>query len=224
MITIEKNRAPYFSVIIPTYNREKLLERALNSMIMQSEGDWEAIIVDDGSSDNTFNLVQSFISKDSRFRYIFHKNRGQALSKNAGMLASAGLFITFLDSDDEYKPEHLLLRREIMQDYDEINLLHGGVEIIGSKYITDINDNSRKIPLEECIIGGTFVMKKSTAYELGGFRDIKVGEDYDLYIRAKKSGFYIAKTHEKTYIYHRDHCDSLCDECFSPDNNISINR
>lgn len=224
MVTIEKNRAPYFSVIIPTYNREKLLNRAVDSVKMQTESDWETVIVDDGSNDNTFQLIKSIIEEDGRFRYIYQKNRGQALTKNAGILASSGLFITFLDSDDEYKPEHLSIRREIMQDYDEIDLLYGGVEIIGPKQIADINDNSRLVPLEDCIIGGTFVMKKSTAYELGGFNDIKVGEDVDFYKRAKALGFNVAKTNEKTYIYHRDHNDSICHRFYSPDNEISVSR
>ena len=77
MLTIYHNRVPFFSVIMPTYNRAALLERALQSLLAQTEKDWELIIVDDGSTDNTNELIRRFIALNPQtpIRYCYHSNR-----------------------------------------------------------------------------------------------------------------------------------------------------
>ncbi|MFN9338956.1 MAG: glycosyltransferase family 2 protein, partial [Candidatus Kapaibacterium sp.] len=131
MLTIYKNRVPFFSVIMPTYNRAQLIERALQSLLAQTEKDWELIIVDDGSTDNTNELIRRFIADNPQYavRYSYHSNRGTGLSRNAGIMQACGMYVTFLDSDDEYDTDHLAIRRSIILDYPDVDLIHGGVQI-----------------------------------------------------------------------------------------------
>ena len=94
------------SIIIPTYNRAHLLGRAIQSVLTQTYQDFELIIVDDGSTDNTEKVVESF--KDERIRYIRHKeNKGGAAARNTGIKAAKGEYIAFQDSDDVWLPEKL---------------------------------------------------------------------------------------------------------------------
>jgi glycosyltransferase involved in cell wall biosynthesis len=210
MIPVKSNHIPFFSVIVTCHNRAYILERALNSLLNQEEQDWECLIVNDGSSDETYPIVQSWISKDNRFRYLEHSHRGQAMTKNVGILASSGLFVTFLDSDDAYAPDHLSMRKAMLEEYPQIDLLHGGVSIIGDEYVPDMNDPSHMIHLSDCIIGGTFVFRSRSLHTLGGFDNISYGDDTKLYEKAVLAGMSIAKTDYPSYIYYRDMPDSLC--------------
>lgn len=212
MISVYKNIIPFFSVVVTAFNRSKTIERALSSLTDQSEKDWEAIVVDDGSSDDTFSIVREFCLKHRNIRYLFQSNRGQAMAKNAGIAASTGLYITFLDSDDEYITEHLELRKQIIHHYQNLDLIHGGVTIIGDPYVPDLNDTSKKIQLQDCAIGGTFVFKRESLIKLQGFRDIGYGDDTDLYNRAKHAKMMVAKTQFETYKYYRTGEDSLCNQ------------
>lgn len=210
MICVNKNIIPFFSVIVTTYNRSKLLDRALDSLLGQTFDDWECLIVDDGSSDNTFNKAIKYCKEDPRFRYMFHSHRRQSSSKNAGILAANGIFVTFLDSDDEYKPEHLDSRHQILRQYNDVDFLHGGVQIVGNKYVPDLNNPSKLIHLNDCIIGGTFFIKRNIAIEIGGFPDKDYGDDTMFFEKAENYNCLIAKIQIPTYIYYRDTEDSLC--------------
>jgi glycosyltransferase involved in cell wall biosynthesis len=206
---VYKQYSPIVSIIMPTFNRAGYLNRSINSVICQSFENWELIIVDDGSSDDTFNIVSGFIGKYEKIRYLKHTNRRPALSTNAGILASCGSLIAFLGSDDEWKPEFLKQRVDFMNDNPEIDFIHGGVEIVGHPYVKDKNDLTREIHLDECVIGGTFFGKREVFLELEGFRDLNYSDDSDFFERAAKR-FKIAKVDFPTYIYYRDTPDSIC--------------
>ena len=210
MISVKNKHIPFFSVIVTCHNRAHILERALKSLLLQDLQDWECLIVNDGSTDDTDALVQSWLHSDDRFRYLKHGHRGQALTKNAGILASSGLFITFLDSDDEYKPDHLSIRKAMLEEYTHLDLLHGGVSIIGDPYVPDMNNPDQLIHLSECIIGGTFVFSASAIHGLNGFDNVSYGDDTKLFEKAEQAGLSIAKTDYPSYVYHRDMPDSLC--------------
>ncbi len=202
---------PFFSVIITSFNRAKLLKKALDSLTKQTEEDWRAIIIDDGSTDKTKEVVLPFLFRYHNISYIFnHQNRGSGYSKNKGLKHSTGKYVTFLDSDDRYFPKHLSIRKKILTDNPGIDLLHGGVKIIGNPYVPDIENPGKLIHLDNCIIGGTLFVKREAALRIGGFADMRFGEDYDFYQRAIKNNLRILKTQEKTYVYHRDGEDSLC--------------
>jgi glycosyltransferase involved in cell wall biosynthesis len=96
---------PFFSIILPTYNRASLLPGSIGSVIKQSYQGWELVVVDDGSTDNTQDVVKSF--NDPRIKYVYQNNSERSAARNKGIDYASGTWICFLDSDDEYLPEHL---------------------------------------------------------------------------------------------------------------------
>jgi glycosyltransferase involved in cell wall biosynthesis len=208
-LQLYKNFKPAVSIILPTYNRAGLLNRAVDSVLNQSFNYWELMIVDDGSNDNTFEIINNYLMENENIRYLKHRNRYVSLSLNAGIKASCGKYITYLNSDDEYKKDHLKLRFEYMEKNPGIDFIHGGFEVIGDEYVKDKNDLSKKIHLSECKVGGTFFYKREVAEKIGGYKDLKYGDDTDFYYRAEKK-FKIAKVDFPTYIYYRDTPDSIC--------------
>jgi glycosyltransferase involved in cell wall biosynthesis len=201
---------PFFSVIVCTYNRAFVLPRALQSLLTQTETDWEALIVDDGSSDDTYSVAMRFQEQDERFRYMKHRNRGVGYSRTAGMYAAFGKYCTFLDSDDEYLPEHLASRRTLLEALPMVEILHGGAEIIGNCYVADRLDAGKQIHISECVMEGTMVLRREAALRLGGFGTERYGEGAALMERAQTFGLIIATTDIPTYRYDRTSPDSLC--------------
>jgi len=200
---------PFFSIIITTYNRAHILRRALDSLISQTEDDWEAIIIDDESRDNTYFEVLPYLQSNHNIRYIRKTHSGEALSKNAGINSSSGKYITFLDSDDEYSPMHLQSRKTILINDPSVSFLHGGTWIIGNQYVPDRFDNKKRIKLSECVLGGTFFIERSVLIKLKGFRKIFLGADADLFDRAADAGVRMEQTKIPTYIYHHENEDSI---------------
>lgn len=200
---------PFFSVIICTYQRAHLIHRALESLMLQQEQDWEAIIIDDGSTDDTESAVQKYIYSDERFRYFRNDHAGVARSRNSGIGHAKGLFVTFLDSDDEYHADHLSSRREMLLSNTDVMLLHGGVEIIGDGMVRDRFDPEQWIHLDECVIGGTFVVRRDLFTTVGLFSELEYGDDADFFERVAKSGVMIARTDHPSYRYYRDSPDAL---------------
>jgi glycosyltransferase involved in cell wall biosynthesis len=98
---------PLFSIIIPTYNRATLLSDTIKSVQNQTYTKWECIVVDDGSTDNTKEIVESLIQNDNRIKYVYQENAERSAARNNGIRNSSGDYICFLDSDDHYLPNNL---------------------------------------------------------------------------------------------------------------------
>ncbi len=128
---------PFFSVITCTYNRAGLLPRAIDSLLGQDETDWELIIVDDGSTDNTKSIASQYAEELPGIKYLCQEHCGLPSARNYGVKSAKGKFITFLDSDDEYKPNHLSIRKKILTDNPEIDIIHSNASIIGESYVPD---------------------------------------------------------------------------------------
>lgn len=201
----------FFSVILTTYNRKELVQRALRSLVNQTEKDWEAIVIDDGSTDKTADAVRAGFQND-RIQYVYKENTGFILAKNRGIELAKGRYITFLDSDDEYAPEHLRIRKNILLKNPEIDLLHGGVEIIGQPYVPDVFNPHVKIHLSDCAVSGTFFIKEKAMHQLKGFGGTALTTDFDFMQRAEQAGLKIKKTDYPTYIYHRDEGGSITND------------
>jgi len=121
---LNKPKCPSVSVIIPTYNRARLVSRAIQSVLNQTYQNLELIVIDDASTDNTEEVVKDF--KDNRIRYICHdENKGGATARNTGIKTAKGKYIAFLDSDDEWLSEKL---------EKQFNLLQGLPESVGVVY------------------------------------------------------------------------------------------
>lgn len=212
------NHKIFFSVVLTTFNRKHILQNAINSVINQTFENWELIIVDDGSTDKTYeNVVKNYLNKDSRIKYIYQTNQKQARAKNNGIRNSFGKYITFLDSDDIYLENHLMTRYYLLKN-ETIDLLHGGIRIIGEEYVPSIYDLNSKIHLSECIIGGTFFIKKSVFDKVGYLENINYGDDTSFFMKCLKNHLSIGKTNFKTYIYNRNSIDSICNNIVNNEN------
>lgn len=97
---------PFFTIIIATYNREDLILKAIKSVTTQSYSNWELVVIDDGSTDQTKDIIKSNIN-DSRVRYYLQKNKGRSSARNSGINKANGQYLCFLDSDDYYLENHL---------------------------------------------------------------------------------------------------------------------
>jgi glycosyltransferase involved in cell wall biosynthesis len=95
------------SIITPTYNRADLLGQTIESVLAQTYPDWELIIIDDGSADNTSEVVSRYLEKDGRIKYFYQENRGLPAARNSGIRKAAGKYLAFLDADDLYFPDSL---------------------------------------------------------------------------------------------------------------------
>lgn len=210
-LQIDEGPAPFFSVVICSFNRAHLLPRALDSLLAQTETSWEAIVVDDGSRDHTAEVVRRYCQSAPNIRYLYHRNRGLPLSRNVGIAAAVGEYVTFLDSDDWYLPDHLASRRAILAANPEVELLHGGCEIIGNPYVPDKYNPAVMLDLHDLVVGGTFVFPRAYAVQVGGFPAWSpYSIDGDLFDELLKRGTKILRTDRRTYMYDRTTPDSIC--------------
>lgn len=114
---------PLVSVILPTYNRAKLIQRAIDSVLTQTYPHWELIVWDDGSMDDTRNIINSY--GDERIKYWYDTNHGVAYARNCAIKVSNGKYLAFLDSDDEWSEDKLITQVEVMNIHLEVDILFG---------------------------------------------------------------------------------------------------
>lgn len=207
------NSKPRVSVILCTFNRARLVQRAIASVLRQTYSQWELIIVDDGSTDGSERLLLRAAKADQRIIYIRHANRGLAESRNAGVAQASGEYVTFLDSDDELKTTHIKKRVAYMESRPSVDAMYGGLIPVGPRtkqFVPDVTKPNRKIHLSKCYVAGTLFLKRSVFLRSGGFRNITYGDDY-YFIQRLKKRFRLVRTHWQTYIYHLEAEDRLCD-------------
>jgi glycosyltransferase involved in cell wall biosynthesis len=194
---------PKVSVVIPTYNRSQYLARAIRSVLGQSFQDFEIVVVDDASTDNTPQIVRSF--QDPRIRYFRHDtNRKEAGSRNTGVQNSLGEYVAFLDDDDEWLPQKLAL---------QVDLLDKGSAKLGAVYSSflKVDAESRKVlgpwvakkrgsiykdlSVQNWIGIPSTVVLRCQCFDTVGLFDEKIefGLDYDMWIR-------IAQVYEYEYL------------------------
>jgi len=113
------SQQPYFSIIIPAYNRAYILPETIKSVTDQLYVDWEVIIVDDGSTDDTKSVIGEISAKDTRVRYVFQKNAERSVARNNGADHAKGKYLLFLDSDDAFAPEHLQTLKKSIEEQAE---------------------------------------------------------------------------------------------------------
>lgn len=203
---------PLVTVILPVYNRRHLIERALHSLTVQTFTDWELLIVDDGSSDGLEQLILPQVMHHPQWRYLKHSNRKLSATRNIGLQAGLGYYATFLDSDDEYRPTHLELRVEYLNNNPQADVLHGGVVLEGPEeahYVEDAFHPGEKIHLSQCVIGSTLFGKRQVFLDAGGFRIQSYSAESELMPRLQRD-FVVHKVDFPTYVYHTGVPDSIC--------------
>lgn len=119
---------PYFSIIIPTYNRVNFLVNTINSICCQTFEDWEVIIVDDGSTDNTRETLLPIIDSEERIKYFYKENEERCIARNYGAIEAKGQYFIFFDSDDLMLPDHLATMYNVTKN-NNYPVLSSGIKI-----------------------------------------------------------------------------------------------
>ena len=198
------------SVIIPTYNSVHILKDSLGSVLKQTFKNWEIVVVDDASQDNTPIMVEKFIKNNnlvSRFKYCRHeKNMGVAAAKNTGIKASCGEFVAFLDADDIWFPHKLEYVMNIFLKFPEVDLVcHNELLSINgtitnklnySKKTVNLNLNNKTLVYKNLFLSN-FLSTSAVTIRRHCLEDeifdetLLVAEDYDLWLRlSRKYQFY----------------------------------
>lgn len=197
---------PEVSVLTATYNREKLLPKCIESVAAQTNKNWEHLIIDDGSGDQSLQVIQKYMLSDDRIRCSRHSNRGQSLSLNVGLAMAAGTYVCILDSDDYYLPDHIESRLQYLLANPEVDFLHGGFVVVGDEYVVDADNPDKRINLYDCSVNGSFFGKTAAFKAVGGYRNIAFGNDTDLLARIEEQHFFVKKLEApeyKTMVYCR---------------------
>lgn len=180
------------SVIIPTHNRGKFLRRTIDSVLKQTYKKYEIIVVDDGSTDNTREIVQTYGKK---VRYIYQKNAGPSAARNKGIKNARGKYIAFLDSDDEFLPDKLKIQMKYLEEHPKCSFLYS--------YYYNVDKKGRVLKLREpkkckkkselrfllltkvfTVRTSTVVVKKEVFEEVGYFNeDYPYSQDWDMWLR-----------------------------------------
>jgi glycosyltransferase involved in cell wall biosynthesis len=186
---------PTVSVIIPTHNRAHLITKAIKSVLNQTYQEFELIVVDDASTDNTEEVVKSF--SDNRIRYIPQKtNLGGSAARNTGIKAAKGEYIGFLDDDDEWLTEKLQKQINKFQKLpDDFGLVYTGQVVVSEKrreslysLIPKLRGNVYNNLLGSCILGSATPIVKKRCFKKAGFFDetLPSCQDWDMWIRISK--------------------------------------
>jgi glycosyltransferase involved in cell wall biosynthesis len=183
---------PRVSVVIPTRNRERLLPVAVRSVLDQTHSDLELLVVDDASEDGTADVVTGF--SDARLRYVRREaRRGGAAARNAGIEASRGDFVAFLDDDDEWLPEKLERQLSLFRADPELGIVYSSYlvvdresgQVLFRKTAECRGDLSRDLLVRNVLGNTSSVVVRRSCFEKAGLFDEQLPsfEDYDLWLR-----------------------------------------
>jgi glycosyltransferase involved in cell wall biosynthesis len=180
---------PKIAVIIPAYNQSQYLSQAIQSVLEQTFSDWEAVIVDDGSTDETRNVTLSY--QDPRLHYVYQENRGLSAARNTGIRHSTAPHLSFLDSDDMFLPEKLTLLLATLEQSPDLGLVAGQavpVDEYGSR-VGKIMDTPLPEQVERLLLGnplhvGSVLVRRSWQEQAGFFDEsLRSYEDWDMWLR-----------------------------------------
>lgn len=192
---------PTVSVVVPTYNTARYISEAIKSIQAQIFKDFQIIVVDDGSTDNTKEVIEPFRGE---IRYIYQANKGRAGARNTGIRIASGKYIAFLDSDDLWTPGKLQKQVDIMDRNPDIDLLFGdkrrfcndGGTVIssmfrmkgyGAPFFGDplyVREPYKKLLQGNFVPTGTVIMRREAFGKTGLFNEEIYVEDYEFWLRA----------------------------------------
>lgn len=190
MSDIELSSIPFFSVIIPTYNRARSIMDAVKSVQEQTFKNFEVLVIDDGSKDNTGERVRSAAKDDPRIRYVFQENAERSAARNHGIELSKGRYICFLDSDDIYLKDHLERFNATIEygGFPKAMILGNSLAEINGEYRKDPpykteTDDPIELVLKISICSQRVCVESSILKEFKYDVKLRVGEDQELWSR-----------------------------------------
>ena len=217
-----------FSVIMPAYNAALYIKNSINSVLNQTFGDFEILIVDDGSTDDTKEIVNSV--KDDRIHYIYQRNGGVSSARNTGISNAKGEYICFLDADDLWKPNHLEVIEKLIEKYPAADVFLTGHEILlrDGRFVTracpEVSCDAQIDNMFEYIVKhgyffhtNSMACKKITFDDVGLFEiGVKNGEDDDMWYRLF-SYYSTAVSSTVTTVYVRENSRATVNRVFVDD-------
>lgn len=212
---------PHVSIITPAYNAGPFLHDTIDSIRKQTFTDWELLIVDDGSTDGTVDIVKRAEKSDRRIRLLRQSNAGPSAARNRAMRAAKGAFFAFIDSDDQWCPEFLAHQLDVFAKHPETSLVTANACFLGGP----LDGRTRRPPLDEYPVltpeqiiandSAVFIMtvfRRDVFDRIGGLDEAQwTSEDYDFWIRAALSGFVFRMSSKPLALYRR-HDGSLSDD------------
>lgn len=195
----------YFSIIIPLYNKAPYIERAIDSVLSQSCNDWELVVVNDGSTDDSWNVFQKLrtnklaeIEREGRLIAFSQSNAGVAAARNNGVKKSTAPYICFIDADDWWAPDFLRQMKNLIDEFSEAGIYGANYYLVknGVKKVARIGveDGFKKGIIDYCKVyantmymplwTGAVSVPRNVFEEMRGFKsNLSLGEDFDLWIR-----------------------------------------
>jgi len=197
------------SIIIPAHNAAETISEALESVIAQTHKDWEAIVVDDGSSDETGVICASFAQQDSRIRVVTQLQKGKGAARNTGIGLASFDWILFLDADDWLKPTHLERLTEILISEPELDGVHCGWArvasdgtLVGEDLCTHSDDLFGILACRSAFVIHACIVRRSLIENVGGFdNSLHTCEDWDLWQRIARTGARFGAVQEVLALY-----------------------
>lgn len=197
---------PKVSIIVPCYNYARFIPETLACLKNQTHTNWECIVVDDGSSDNSREVVQPFVEEDSRYKYIYQDNTGLPGARNTGIKNATGDFIQFLDSDDLLEPKKFEMQLKAFREHPEADIVYSGL-----RYFPDGQPDALRYSMDwrnrpwtltksgkgrallkhfvtSCIIMPPMPLLRREALEKTGLfkRDLRSCEDWEFWFRCAR--------------------------------------
>ena len=177
--------SPQVSIISPCYNQDKYLSEAIDSVLAQTLQEWELIVVDDGSTDNSAEIAQAYAAKDNRIKYVWQENAGPSAARNKGVALTSAPLLFFLDGDDRLHPEILQRGVEYMQSHDDCVLYYTRAQFFDKRSGEFVlNYTSYRDELTANNIDCACMIRRTDFLRVGGFdEDLRGYEDWEFFIR-----------------------------------------
>ena len=179
---------PMVSIVVPAYNHGQWIAETLTSVLRQTFTDWEAIVVDDGSTDETAQVAAGFAP---RIRYLRQENQGVSAARNRGLALGSGRYVAFLDDDDVWPPDKLELQVRALEAAPQVGMCYGAVCTMRGEWVGDCSKPTYRgdilLPLlrRRIRLGPSAVLiRRDVLDDVGGFDTrFSVSADYDLWLR-----------------------------------------
>ncbi|HOA73894.1 MAG TPA: glycosyltransferase [Phycisphaerae bacterium] len=209
---------PKVSVIMPVYNCEPYLAEAIESILGQTLADMEFIIIDDGSTDRSFETIRRYARRDARIRAISRENRGIVRTRNEGLELARGEYLAIMDGDDVSLPDRLLRQAEYLDTHDDCLIVtcrmeltdpQGDPLLIINQETTHEEIDAAHLALNSFTVTGGYMARLEAVRAVGGYDErVALAEDRDLFLRLAERGK-VACIPEVLYRY-RQHVRSSC--------------
>lgn len=218
---------PLVSVITPCYNYGKFLSETLENLLQQTYQNWECLIINDGSIDDTEEIALKYVQLDTRFRYYYQQNKGLSAARNAALLQVKGKYIQLLDADDLLETEKLSLQVALMETKPNIDLVYSGILIFSTnakkrEYTNFILNNDIKVSgknqtvvsaliEDNFFLPGCVIFRKTLYEQVGNFNEGLYGlEDWNYWFRAALLGFeFLYDDRAGTRLLSRNHDNNM---------------